>query len=153
MDLKTEPDEKKVCSRLPNGQFGAGNKTGGRREGSKNNATIVLENMLDGQAERIFEKVIEMALEGDAGAIKICAERLIAPKKERRAPYNIGSFKNIETAPELMLEATNALLMGEISESQMSSLCAALEQCRKSYELRDVKGKLDQLCEHLGYKV
>jgi hypothetical protein len=153
LDTNEALNDETTKIRKNNGQFAPGNKEGGRKEGSKNNATLVLEKLLDGNSERIFSKVIEMAVEGDPGAMKICAERLVPPKKERRVPYNIGEFKDINKAPELMVAATNALLQAEITESQAHALCSLLEQCRKSHEMRDVTQRLDQLCEHLGFKV
>ena len=55
------------------GQFAKG-KSGnpnGRPQGSRNAATLALESLLDGQAEALTQKAIDLALAGDLGALRI----------------------------------------------------------------------------------
>jgi hypothetical protein len=153
MTSETEYKQEVSTHRKPNGQFDKGNKSGGRTLGSKNKATLMVEAMLHDATESLMSKVLEMAQKGDASAMKLCIDRLVPVSKDRYMPYNIAALDDINKAPELMLEATNALLRGDIGETQMNSLCNALEQCRKSYEQRDITARLDTLSEKLGFKV
>jgi hypothetical protein len=51
--------------------------------GSRNKATLALQELLDGEAEAIMRKLINLAKGGDMTAIRLCIERLIPPCRER----------------------------------------------------------------------
>ena len=53
----------------------------GRPKGSRNKATLAVEILLDGEAEAITRKAIELAKQGDLVAIRLCLDR-IAPREK-----------------------------------------------------------------------
>jgi hypothetical protein len=61
--------------------FQAGNP--GRPKGSKNATTLLMESLLDGQAQALTQKAIELALTGDMAALRLCLERVLPPRKDR----------------------------------------------------------------------
>ena len=44
---------------------------------------MVAEALLDGEAEALTRKAIEMAKQGDITAMRLCLDRLVAPRRER----------------------------------------------------------------------
>ena len=44
----------------------------GRPMGSRNRATLAAQTLLDGEGERLTRKAIELALEGDRAALRLC---------------------------------------------------------------------------------
>lgn len=62
---------------------GQSGNPGGRRKGVPNRRTE-LAKMLDPHAEALIAKMIEIALEGDVTALRLCMERLI-PKANRES--------------------------------------------------------------------
>src|SRR5918997_104236 len=73
--------------------FQAGNP--GRPKGARNKATLAAEALLDGEAEALTRKAVEMALSGDATAMRLCLERIAPPRKDRPV-----SFAMPETLPK-----------------------------------------------------
>ena len=57
----------------------------GRPRGARNKATIAAEALLDGEAEAITRKAIELAKTGDITAIRLCLERIIPARRDRVA--------------------------------------------------------------------
>lgn len=57
-------------------------KKGGRPKGSRSKSTLFMEALLQGEAEGIIRKTIEMALAGDVQCLRMCMDRLIPPKKQ-----------------------------------------------------------------------
>ena len=55
----------------------------GRPKGARNKTTQAIEHLLEGQAEAITAKVIELALEGDLAALRLCLDRLYSVRNER----------------------------------------------------------------------
>ena len=51
--------------------------------GSVNRATRAAGLLLDGEAEALTRKAIELALAGDATALRLCLERIVGPRRGR----------------------------------------------------------------------
>lgn len=63
-------------------QKGQSGNPQGRPKGSLNKTTLAVQNLLNGQAEEITQKAIELAIDGDGPALKLCFERLLPVKKD-----------------------------------------------------------------------
>src|ERR1700693_659671 len=55
---------------------GASGNPDGRPKGSRNKSTLALEALLDGQAEALTQKAVELALAGDITALRLCLDRI-----------------------------------------------------------------------------
>ncbi len=53
----------------------------GRPKGARGKATMIAEALLDGEAEKLTRKVIEMALDGSEPCLRLCMERILPPKR------------------------------------------------------------------------
>ena len=62
-------------------QKGQSGNPAGRPPGSRNKSTVLLQSLLEGEAEAITRKVIALAKEGDMAAIKLCMDRLAPPRR------------------------------------------------------------------------
>jgi hypothetical protein len=70
----------------------------GRPKGSRTQATMIAEALLDGEAEAITRRLVDKALEGDTAALRLCFDRLLAPKRERGVSFELPI--KIETAAD-----------------------------------------------------
>jgi hypothetical protein len=78
---KTAETAKRARARpFPKGQ--SGNPAGWPR-GSSNRATRAVEILLGGEATPLTRKAVELALGGSEGALRLCLDRIIAPRRER----------------------------------------------------------------------
>lgn len=64
----------------------------GRPIGARHKATVAAEALLDGEAERLTRKVLEMALAGDIVAMRLCLERILPPRRERPVRFKLPEF-------------------------------------------------------------
>ena len=71
----------------------------GRKLGSRNKATVAVEALLDGEAEKLTRKAIEMALAGDTVAMRLCLDRLCPPRRTR--PIEL-ELPKVETAGDVL---------------------------------------------------
>src|SRR5579863_7358049 len=55
---------------------GQSGNAAGKAPGTKNRATLLAEQLLDGEASALARKAVEMALRGDAAALRLCLERV-----------------------------------------------------------------------------
>ena len=59
--------------------FKAGNS--GRPPGSKNKITQIVEQLAEGHAEQLIQKVVELAEAGDVACLRMMLDRLWPPRK------------------------------------------------------------------------
>src|SRR5215831_3932195 len=84
----------------------------GRPKGARNHATIIAEALLDGEADAITRKLIEKALGGDGGALRLCLDRLLPPRRERtvtfQLPVKVETVADATSASSSVLAAVSA---------------------------------------------
>jgi hypothetical protein len=62
---------------------GSSGNPAGRPSGSLNQASRAVALLLDGEAEALTRKAIELALAGDPVALRLCLERIVGPRRGR----------------------------------------------------------------------
>ncbi|MCJ2136618.1 DUF5681 domain-containing protein, partial [Methylobacterium sp. J-026] len=118
---------------------------GGRPKGARNRSTEALETILDGESEALTRKAIEMALEGDTVALRMCLDRLMPVRKDRPITFTLPEIES----PADLTKATRALMQGvadgEITPSEAAELSKLVEAHVKAVEVRDVATRLAAL--------
>ena len=66
----------------------------GKPKGTRNRTTLALEALLDGEAEALTRKAIEMALTGDGAAMRLVMDRILPPRKERPVMFAMPKLEN-----------------------------------------------------------
>jgi hypothetical protein len=119
----------------------------GRPAGSRNLATIACEALLEGQAERLTEKVIEMALAGDITAPRLCIERLIPIRREYPVSFPLPPIQtagDVAAASEALLRAVAS---GEISPAAGAEISKVFASLLKAVETAKFVECADRLTE------
>lgn len=104
-----------ISGQKPDGTFAPGNKLGGRPKGSRNKTTLAVEALLEGDAEAITQKAIELAKDGDGSAIRLCMDRLAPPRKDSPVMFELPV---IETAADTV--AASAALLAAVAEGDIT---------------------------------
>jgi hypothetical protein len=118
----------------------------GRPKGSRNQATLIAESLLEGEVEAVICKVIEKAKEGDMTALRLCLDRLVAPRRERRVAFELPV--KIETAADAA-RASSAVLAecaaGNLSASEASEILALISSHVRVFEMAALEARLAML--------
>src|SRR5260370_21672834 len=80
----------------------------GRPRGGRNKATLAAEALFDSEAEALSRKAVELALGGSEGALRLCLNRIIAPRRER--PIQLA-------VPPIRIASRIAAAMGAICKA------------------------------------
>jgi hypothetical protein len=99
---------------------------GGRPKGSRNRVTLAIENMLEGEGERIARVAIERALAGDPVALKLVLDRIAPVRKGRSLPTI--DVKDGEGKIEALLRA---VLDGELTPDEGQSVIGLIESAAR----------------------
>ena len=70
----------------------------GRPRGSRNKASLLVQNLIDGKSEEIAQAVIKRAITGDFQAEKFCLERLLPPQRSR--PVTVAHLYPYDDFPD-----------------------------------------------------
>ena len=100
--------------RKPNGTFAKGNKLGGGKAGSRHKVTKAVEALLEGEAEGLTRKAVEMALDGDTVALRLCLDRIAPPKRDRSVSFDLPAVKAAKDAVRASASVLEAVSDGEI---------------------------------------
>ena len=124
-------------------QKGTVSNPNGRPRGSRNNATILLEKLTQGQAEEIWESVLQRALKGNDTAMRLFAERAFPVTKGRR--LTLSKLPSVATA-EGVAQALDVVLSevskGRITPDEGATLSAILEGRRRVIETQELEARI-----------
>ena len=90
----------------------------GRPRGARNKTTIAAELLLEGEAESLTRMAIEKALEGDPFALRLCLERIIPPRRERPAQFDMPPLKERRDVKGAYAAVVEAVAAGELTPSE-----------------------------------
>lgn len=129
--------------RNANGTFAQGNP--GRPPGARHKTTRAIEALLDGEAEGLTRKAVDMALEGDTTALRLCLERVAPVRKDVPVSFDLP---RIETAPQAA-EAAKAVLQavssGDITPNEGAAVMGLVEQFRRILEVTELDQRISAL--------
>ena len=117
----------------------------GRPKGARNKATLAAEVLLDREAEAITRKAVEMALEGDTTALRLCMERICPPRKERPVQVTLPSTETSGGLVRATAAVIGAVARGEIAPGEGQALSALLEAQRRTVETVDLERRITDL--------
>jgi hypothetical protein len=121
----------------------------GRVKGSRNQMTLAMEALLDGESEALTRKAIELALGGDITALRLCLDRVLPPRKDRPINFEMPTIAAIEDAPAAMAAITSAVANGDITATEAADVSRLVETYVRSVEASDLEKRLRAIEETL----
>ena len=125
----------------PFGKGQSGNPAG-RPRGSVNSATRAAMLLLDGEAEALTRKAIELALAGDAGALRLCLDRIVGVRRGRPVDLpGASDLPPVSDARDLavaMAAVMEAAAQGAITPDEALALAQTAESCARTLEAAHV---------------
>ena len=134
------------------GQFekGQSGNPAGRRAGSRNKASLAVEALLDGEAEKLSRKAVEMALDGHAVALRLCLERIAPPRRGRPVSLDFGSVKTSTDLADAQASVLTAMANGDITIEEAADAARVIEAVGAAYERREMETRLAALEEKVS---
>jgi hypothetical protein len=117
----------------------------GRPEGSRNKATLAMDKLLDGEAEAITRKAIELAKEGDTTALRLCLERLCPPRRDRPVSIDLPEIEKPEDAVKALAAIVHAVASGTVTPSEGAAIAGLIDVHRRTVETEDIEKRLARL--------
>ena len=104
-----------------------------------------MEALLEGEHEKLTRKAIEMALEGDGPALRLCLDRLAPPRKDTPIAIELPPVKSAEDTVAASTAVLAAMSSGEITPDEAGRVMALLTAHRAIIETGDLERRLAAL--------
>jgi len=137
--MSSDNTEQKQANRFRKGVSGNPN---GRPKGSRNNATLAAEALLAGEAEKLTRKCIDLALDGDPIALRLCMERIYPARKDRPVEFALPPINTARDAADVMSSVMNAVAAGQLTPADASELSKVVACTVKSFEAAEFADSL-----------
>ena len=122
----------------------------GRSAGTRNRATVAIEVLLEGEAEAIGRKAIEMALDGDSMAMRLCLERLAPVRRGRPVHFTLPTLNGPSDLVRALAGILTATAAGELSPDEASQVASIFEAKRRAMETTELETRLAALEKAAG---
>jgi hypothetical protein len=139
---KSDDTGKKQDTRFKPGQSG---NPAGRPKGTRNAVTRAVEALLDGEAEKLTRKAIDLGLAGDMAALRLCLDRIMPVRKDRHLAFSLPAMNAPVDAVKGLASIVAAVASGELTPSEASELTKLVEGYARVLETVDHEERLRAL--------
>jgi hypothetical protein len=116
----------------------------GRPLGARNAATQLAEALLDGEAEALARKLVELALDGDTAMLKLAVERIV-PRRARTQPFALPEIASAADLAPAIQAIARAAAEGAITPLDAAELARMVETVLRAIEVSDFDRRLAAL--------
>jgi hypothetical protein len=106
--------------------------------------------LLDGEAEALTRKAVEMALAGDIIALRLCLDRILPPRKGRLVTLDLPSVTDATKVQTALTRIVTAAVEGEITPDEAGALTNIIEAQRRAIETVELEARMRAIEERIG---
>jgi hypothetical protein len=129
--------------RSADGTFAAGNA--GRPKGARNKATQAVLALLEGEAEALSRKAVEMALAGDSVALRLCLDRIAPPRKDIPVQFAMPKMTCVRDAAEAAGAVLQAVSLGDLTPTEGAQVMGLVDSYRRTLEVTELEARVAAL--------
>jgi hypothetical protein len=121
-------------------QPGQSGNPAGRPRGARNKTTVLLEQLLEGNAEPIVGRLIAQAKEGNPNALGLLIPALLPKRKDAPIELDLSPLEEASDAPGAIAAIITAVCAGEITPTEGTSLTRMVEAYVRAKQRTDEVG-------------
>jgi len=129
--------------RNPDGTFASGNP--GKPKGSRHRATQAVQALLDGEAQAITQKAVQMALEGDGAALRLCLERIAPPRRDAPITFALPPMSTAHDVAKAAASVLASVADGDMTPTEGAHVMVLIETYRRTLEVTELESRIAAL--------
>ena len=129
---------------MPFEQGQSGNPAG-KAKGTRNKVTLAIEALLDGEAEALTRKAIELAKAGDMAALRLCLDRIVPARRDRHVVFELPPVACAADAVKASAALVAAVADGDLTPAEAGELGKLIEAYVRALEATDFAARLENL--------
>jgi hypothetical protein len=122
----------------------SGNPTG-RPRGSRNKDTVLVEQMFERFGGALANKAVNMALEGNMAAMRLCVSRIAAPRRHRASDFALLPLRSAADLAPAIAAIAEAVGDGAISADEAFQLSQIVDAFGRALAAADIEARLQRL--------
>jgi hypothetical protein len=139
----TDRNNGETTGRDASGRFMEGNP--GRPRGARHKATQAALALLDGEAEALARKAVEMALDGDGAALRLCLERIAPPRRDAPVQFDLPRMETARDAAKAAGAVLEAVANAELTPTEGAHIMGLVETYRRMLETTELEARVAAL--------
>jgi hypothetical protein len=116
---------------------GQSSNPAGKPPGCENHMTRAAEMLFDGEAKALTRKAVALALDGDPTAMRLCLERIVAPRRARTLQLDLPPIADPADIAAAMTAITNAVAEGAITPGEAAEVAKVVDTLVRAIEASD----------------
>jgi Family of unknown function (DUF5681) len=122
----------------------SGNPTG-KPKGARHKTTMAVQALLEGEAEALTRKCIDLAQGGDTTALRLCMERLAPALKSRAVQLPLPAVETAGDVLKAQAATIRAMAAGKITPDEAATIAGILDAKRKAIETVAIEERVARL--------
>ena len=122
----------------------SGNRAG-KPKGARHKATLAAETLLEGEAEALSRKAVELALRGDVSALRLCLDRIVPPRKDRPVRFELPKMMESKDALTASAAIVAAVAAGELTLTEAAELSKVIDGYARTLQAVEFEARLTKL--------
>jgi hypothetical protein len=114
----------------------------GRPLGARNRATLAVEALLDGEAEKLTRKVVTLALKGNVACLRLCLDRIAPPRRDRAVHFAIPALNSADDASKALAAITAAVASGDLTPTEAAKFSRVIDSYTKTLGVADIERRI-----------
>lgn len=110
---------------------------------------MAAEALLDGEAQGLTRKAIELGLAGDPVGLKLCLDRIIPPRRSRPVSLALPKVNTAKGVTEAMALVVAEMATGSVSPDEAQTISGVLDAQRRAIETTEIEARLAAIEERL----
>jgi len=124
---------------------GASGNRAGKPRGTRHKATLAAETLLEGEAEALSRKAVELALNGDVSALRLCLDRIVPARKDRPVWFDLPEMKEAKDAVNASAAIVAAVANGDLTPMEASELGKLIESYARTLQAVEFEERISRL--------
>jgi len=102
---------------------------------------------LGGEAEKLTRKCIELAMDGDTVALRLCLERIYPARKDRPVTFPLPPITSPRDAADIAAAVANAVAAGNLTPTEAVEFGKVIEIYVRAYQVAELDDRVARVEE------
>jgi hypothetical protein len=117
----------------------------GRTPGSRNRRTLLAEQLLDGHAEMVVQRLFQLVEKGDPAALRLCMERISPRLRDRPVQFELPAIETPADAAAAMAAITAGAADGTLTAAEAADLARMVQAFANTLAVNDHERRIAEL--------